>query len=599
MDTSIDSGRLLRFESFELDVRSRELRKGKDLIRLQEQPFEILRMMLERPGDVVTREELAKRLWPDGTFVDFEHSLNAAVKRLRAALGDDADNPRFVETLPRRGYRFIAVTAANSVAMMPPVSPDYKARLAVLPFTNSGGEAGQEYFSEGLTEEMITQLGRLGRGRIGVIARWSSMAFKGGTRRAREIGEALRADYLLEGSVRREGDRVRITAWLVETSSETHLWTDVYERHLTDCLSVQAEVAARIARSLAIELMPERPVRPSRDVAAYQAYLKGRYCWNISRADEHSMCGSGDDGLGQALRYFNQARESDPGFAPAYADVARTQTARAEHYNTEPRPLLEEAGVAAEQALELDLHLSDAHLAQANIRRMLHWDWEGAEASYRQALSLNPSSEAAHRYYAHMLVALGRESEALTEVQRAVELDPLCLVVASSAGWIRYAAGDYDGAIDACRNVIDMDSRFLAARCVQAAALLQSGQPAQAVEELESAATIAPENPVVLSWLAHAKAVKGDCGVASVLLQALQRIGEHRYVPSYHLALVHAGLGQHDHVFALLEKACVERDPMLLNVGLDHRFAPLREDARFTKLMERLRLPIDGVAAGR
>jgi DNA-binding winged helix-turn-helix (wHTH) protein len=184
MDTSTDSGRLLRFESFELDVRSRELRKGKDLIRLQEQPFEILRMMLERPGDVVTREELAKRLWPDGTFVDFEHSLNAAVKRLRAALGDDADNPRFVETLPRRGYRFIAVMAASSTATMPFVSPDYKARLAVLPFTNSGGEVGQEYFSEGLTEEMITQLGRLGRGRIGVIARWSSMAFKGGTRRA-------------------------------------------------------------------------------------------------------------------------------------------------------------------------------------------------------------------------------------------------------------------------------------------------------------------------------------------------------------------------------------------------------------------------------
>jgi TolB-like protein/Tfp pilus assembly protein PilF len=584
MDTSIDAGRLLRFESFELDVRSRELRKGKNLIRLQEQPFEILRMMLERPGDVVTREELAKRLWPDGTFVDFEHSLNAAVKRLRSALGDDADNPRFVETLPRRGYRFIAVMAANGLAMMPPVSPDYKARIAVLPFTNSSGEAGQEYFSEGLTEEMIMQLGRLGRGRIGVIARWSSMAFKGGTRRAREIGESLRADYLLEGSVRREGDRVRITAWLVETSSETHLWTDVYERHLTDCLSVQADVAARIAGSLAIELLPEQPLRPSRDVAAYQSYLKGRYYWNIS----------GDEGLGQALHYFNQARESDPGFAAAFADVARTQTARAEYYNAEPRSLLEEAGVAAERALELDRHLSEAHLAHGNVRRMLHWDWEGAEASYRQALSLNPSSEAAHRYYAHLLVALGRGSEALTEVQRAVELDPLCLVVGSSAGWIRYTAGDYDGAIEECRNVIDMDQRFLTARCVHAAALLQRGQPAQAVEELESAAAIAPENPVVLAWLAHAKAVKGDCGVASVLLQALQRLAEHRYVPSYHVALVHAGLGQHDDVFALLEKACVERDPMLLNVGLDHRFAPLRGDARFTKLMEQLRLPTTG-----
>jgi tetratricopeptide (TPR) repeat protein len=435
---------------------------------------------------------------------------------------------------------------------------------------------------------MIMQLGRLGRGRIGVIARWSSMAFKGGTRRAREIGESLRADYLLEGSVRREGDRVRITAWLVETSSETHLWTDVYERHLTDCLSVQAEVAARIAGSLAMELMPEQPLRASRDVVAYQAYLKGRYHWNKS----------GDAGLEQALHYFNQALESDPEFAAAYADVARTQTARAEYYNGEPRALLEEAGVAAQRALELDPHLSEAHLAHGNIRRMLHWDWEGAEASYCQALSLNPSSEAAHRYYAHLLVALGRESEALTEVQRAVELDPLCLVVGSSAGWIRYTAGDYDGAIDACRNVIDMDERFVAARCVHAAALLQRGQPTQAVEELESTAAIAPENPVVLAWLAHAKALKGDCGVATVLLQALQRLGKKRFVPSYHLALVHAGLGQYDDVFACLEKACAERDPMLLNVGLDHRFAPLRDDGRFAKLLKRLRLPIYGVAAG-
>src|SRR6059058_4684620 len=234
----MDAERLLRFASFELDVHSRELRKGTDRIRLQEQPFEILRLMLERPGDVVTREEMARRLWPEGTFVDFEHSLNAAVKRLRAALGDDADNPRFVETLPRRGYRFIASLNGGTTVAMPVVAPDYTARLAVMPFKNLSGDPGQEYFSDGFTEEMILQLGRLGRGRIAVIARSSSNVFKGSRRGAREIGETLRADYLLEGSVRREGDRVRITAWLVETSSETHLWTDVYERSLTDCLLV-------------------------------------------------------------------------------------------------------------------------------------------------------------------------------------------------------------------------------------------------------------------------------------------------------------------------------------------------------------------------
>src|SRR5687767_7357266 len=216
MEASTDTTRPVRFGSFELDVRARELRAGATRIRLQEQPFEILRLMLEKPGDVVTREELRHRLWPKGTFVDFEHSLNAAVKRLRAALGDDADNPQFVETLPRRGYRFIApmdLAAVQSRRVSPALSSSsVKVRLAVLPFTDLSGESSQEYFADGLTEEMIAQLGGLCRGRVGVIARWSSMVFKGSSCRAREIGDALRADFLLEGSVRREGDRVRITA---------------------------------------------------------------------------------------------------------------------------------------------------------------------------------------------------------------------------------------------------------------------------------------------------------------------------------------------------------------------------------------------------
>src|SRR4029078_5223759 len=307
-----------------------------------EQPFEILRLMLERPGDVVTREELARHLWPQGTFVDFEHSLNAAVKRLRAALGDDADNPKFVETLPRRGYRFIASLREGETVAMLPVIADYKARLAVLPFANLSGDPGQEDFSDGLTEEMVLQLGRLGRGRIAVISRSSSNAFKGSSRRAREIGDALRADYLLEGSVRREGDRVRITAQLVESSSEAHLWTDAYERTPTDCLSVQGEVPARIARSLAVELLPEQPVQPSHDAAAYQTYLKGRYYWNLP----------GDQGFPQAITFFEPASAADPTLAGGHADLRRTHTAQAEYYNMVPRAALETAQPIAERALQ-------------------------------------------------------------------------------------------------------------------------------------------------------------------------------------------------------------------------------------------------------
>jgi TolB-like protein len=266
MEPSAEPARSLRFATFEFDVRSRELREGARRIRLQEQPFEILRTMLERPGDVVTRDEFRRRLWPDGTFVDFEHSLNAAVKRLRAALGDAAANPRFVETLPRLGYRFIAKldVAAEHSYTTAPVQGRPQVRLVVLPFANVSGDPAQEYFSDGLTEELIVRLGATCRGRIGVIARWSSMAFKGTLQRAREIGEALQASHLLEGTVRCDGDRVRITARLIETANETHLWSELYDRDLSEyrgpasgrlSLSVQTDVAARVAGVLAFELM--------------------------------------------------------------------------------------------------------------------------------------------------------------------------------------------------------------------------------------------------------------------------------------------------------------------------------------------------------
>jgi TolB-like protein len=576
----MDAERLLRFESFELDVRSRELRKGKQRIRLQEQPFEILRLMLQRPGDVVTREELARHLWPKGTFVDFEHSLNAAVKRLRAALGDDADHPRFVETLPRRGYRFIASLRDGETVAMLPVTSDYKARLAVLPFANLSGDPGQEYFSDGLTEEMILQLGRLGRGRIAVISRSSSNVFKGSGRRAREVGEVLRADYLLEGSVRREADRVRITAQLVETRSEAHLWTDAYERSLTDCLSVQAEVAARIARSLAVELLPEQPVQPSHDAAAYQTYLRGRYYWNLP----------GDQGFPQAIAYFNQACESDPTFAAAHADLARTHTARAEYYNLVPRTALDTARPIAERALELDPHLAQAHLAVANIRAMLDWDWNAAEAGFRQAIALNPSSDGAHRWYGLLLAGLGRSSEAVRESQRARELDPLCLVVGTSDAWTRYMAGDYEAAIEVCRYVMDMQRLFTPAWRVLGASLIQMGRVAEGVAELEAAAAIASTDPVLLAWLAHAKAIRGDCGVAKTILAALDGMRQERYVPAYHLALAHVGLGDLDEAFRQLDAACEERDPALVNLNRDPRFDPIRSDARFAALLNHVHL---------
>ena len=385
-----------RFGRFELDVRSRELRKDGVRLRLQDQPFEVLSMLLERPGEVLTRDELRQRLWPEGTFVDFEHGLNAAVKRLRGAIGDDADNPRFVETLHRRGYRFVgaveplfddAVDAANGATRQPETAARGPAACVPVGHGRQRGPRGpdaHEYFAEGLREEMITQLGRLCADRLGVIARTSSSLIQQQATRIRDIGRALRVDFVVEGSVRREGDRVRVSAQLVETRGETQLWAESYERHLSDCFLVQSEVATKIVHALAVELLPdERAAREAgtRHVGAHQAYLKGRYHWNKATPT----------GLPEAMAYFEQAIALDPAFSAAHAALARAHLAAAEHYVGEPRTSLEAARRAAERALAIDPSDSEALLDAGRGRQdRWTWDWQGAGTVLSDGAGVQP-----------------------------------------------------------------------------------------------------------------------------------------------------------------------------------------------------------------
>ena len=584
-----------RFGTFEVDLRARELRKGGIRIRLQDQPFEILTVMLERPGDVVTREELRQRLWPAGTFVDFEHSLNAAIKRLRAALGDDADNPRFVETLHRRGYRFIASVDGGTgqpgrnlhvVRTSSVNTPGNSAgvRLVVLPFANLSGDPDQEYFSDGLTEEMITQIGRLGPGRLGVIARTSSMLFKRSSKSASEIGHELGVDYLLEGSVRREADRIRITAQLIETRTETHLWAETYDRSVGEMLILQADVAAHIARSLAMELVPDQVDvlgrSSSRRTDAYQAYLKGRYHWNRG----------GVDGAMSALRYYEKAIDVDSGFAAAYAAIARARVALANHSRQAGRGPLEQAREAALRAVEIDPGISDAHVALAEVRRTLEWNWRLAEDEYRTAIALAPSCESAHRFFAQFLAAMSRFAEAKTEADRACDVDPFCLVVLTSAAWVRYMAGDFDAAIDRCRHVLDMDPAFTSARRILGAAMLGAGRPEEAIAELTSAAGPDGDDHISLAWLAHATAVSGSRSEAAAIVGRIESFAGGAYVSGYHLALAHAGLGSRDRVFDLLARACDDRDASIINVAVEPRFDGIRRDLRYTSLLRTLGL---------
>jgi TolB-like protein/Flp pilus assembly protein TadD len=585
----METSHILRFGTFELDVRSRELRgvpSDGACVRLQEQPLEILRLMLQRPGEVITRDELRQRLWPEGTFVDFEHSLNAAIKRLRAALGDDADKPRFIETVPRRGYRFIGSVPSDGAAA---TSSSPRLRLVVLPFSNLSDDSSQEYFSDGLTEELIAQLGPLCRGQVGIIGRWSSMFFKGSLQRAREIGEALSAEYLLEGSTRRDGSRVRITARLVEAATETQLWSDTYERGTADWLSVQADVAGRVARSLMRELVPPTRaiVAPRENPRAYQAYLKGKYQW----------ARPGDVGLDEALRWFTEAVTEAPDFAAALAALGRVQVASAEYYHEIPGVSLAKARESATRALAIDPTVSEAHGVYGDLQRMLDGDWSGAEASYAEAIALNPSNGAALRSYGLMLAIESRYAEALACVERARELDPLCLGTNATGTWTRYVSGDYDSAIAHSRHMLEMDPEFVTAHRVLAAALLQAGRGDEAAAQLDLALTFDPSHPVLLAWLAHVKAVMGCRSQAQSLVARACALERTRYVPHFHLALAHTGLGDFDDAFAALDRAWLDRDPAIATLDAEPRFEPLRADPRYAPLLDRIKIPHSRVGA--
>jgi TolB-like protein/tetratricopeptide (TPR) repeat protein len=576
---------VVRFGKFEVNLRSGELTKGGARVRLQEQPFQILALMLERPGELLTRDELQERLWPNGTFVDFEHGVNAAVKRLRAALGDNADKPRFVETLPRRGYRFIAPVEQVNGAVVPRfgLADAQKPRLAVLPFENVGRSPVVDFFSDGLTSEVIAQLGKVCANRLGVLARTSAMTLKNSSKSATEIARLLRADYLLDGTIRHDADRVRISTHLVESRGQTQVWADTCEHRLGDHLAVQADVASRIAHGLAIELLwGPRQLADSaatKNPAAYQAYLKGRYQWNRPS----------DDGVEPSLGHLAQAIALDPEFASAHALLARVYVAAAEYYCRPARVALESARALATRALSLEPTNSEAQLALADVRRALDWDWEGAEDAYRAALAFNPSNEAAHRKYGLFLSARNKPDAAALATDRAYDLDPLCLVVNTGAATARYFARRYDEAAARCRATLDMDPAFVPARRLLAAVLVQLERYDDALAELETI-TADESQSVTASWTAHAFAAAGHRDRATAILNRLAAAPPSTVVSSYHHALGWCGLREFDRAVTLLETACEERDPALTAVAVEPRLDPLRADRRFAALTGRLAL---------
>ena len=629
--------RILGFGSFEVDLASGELRREGRKVRLQDQPLHLLVLLLERAGEVVTREELRNELWPADTFVDFDHSLNTAVRKLREALGDSAEAPRYVETLARRGYRFLAPVTEREPAAPLPLSADAEVgspapptavrgpsltprvvliavvlgaaalvayrvgthagprtrpgprlTLAVLPFDNLSNEADQEYLSDGLTEEMITQLARLDPDRLRVTARSSTWKYKRADRDIRRLRRELGADYVLEGSVRRAGERVRVTAQLVQVVDQTHIWAETYEREMRDVLVLESEVARSVARAIAMTLAPEaearlaraRPVRPE----SYQDYLRGRYFWN--RRTEAA--------LRQALGYFQQAVAADPGYAPAYsglADCYSSLGASSVVGGLPPRQAMPEAKAAALKALEIDGSLAEAHTSLAIVHLLYDWDLAASEKEFKRALDLDPDYTAAHHWYSHCLLPLGRTEESLAESRRALELEPLNLVINIHLGWHYLYARQYDEAIEQYRRTLELDPGFPQAKRYAAWAFLQKGRHAEAIAALQAVLSALGRKPEVEAELGHALAVAGRRAEARAVLEGLTQLSSSRYVSPYSVALVHAGLGDRDQALAWLDKAYAERSDYMPYLGLEPMLDSLRSDPRFDALVRRVGVP--------
>lgn len=631
MALDAQSSGILRFATFEVDLRAGELRKQGKRIKVQEQPFHVLTVLLQRPGQVVTREELRTQNWPPDTFVDFDNSLNTAINKLREALGDSADNPRFIETLPRRGYRFLAsvsgiegdargyrngevgsgmrrfrwtvalvsfavVAAALFVlnvfrvrdrilgsTRIPPIQS-----LAVLPLTNLSSDPDQEYFSDGMTDALITDLAQMGS--VKVISRTSIMRYKKTDKSLPEIARELNVGGIIEGTVQRSGDRVRITAQLIEGATDKHLWAQSYERDVKDVLALQDELARSIAGEIKARMTRQVQVRSGAshhpvNPKAYEAYLRGL-------AYSKQPC---DECQGTSLEYFNRAIQIDPQWAPAYAQLARSYHYMASGGNSEFFP---KSKAAALKALELDEGLSEPHASMGFILHNYDWDWSGSEREYKRALELNPNNSEAHHGYALLLMAAGRNKEAVAEIRRAEELDPLFLTVRINVGLVYSCGGEHDEAIEQLQSIVKQEPRYDQAPFALGMAYLRKGMFPEAASNLQRAVdmlTYDPAEPIYLANLAYAYAAVGQRSKAMDLSRRVKEIeAEDKYVEAgrygglYHLYLA---LGEKDEALAWLEKAYKAKSSTLIYMRCWPEFEGLRADPRFADLVRRVGIP--------
>jgi len=648
MQPAKDSSGRLRFGVFEVDLRAGELTKRGLRIRLQEQPFQVLAMLLEKPGELVTRDALREKIWGQ-TVVDFDHGVNKAINKIREALGDSAENPRFVETVARRGYRFLADVApidatadrqsglktegpvppahsdhvASAGVVAPPKRP-YRSRawtgvglgfalavaaflswilysqsqsspkirsLAVLPLESLSGDASQDYFTDGMTDQLITDLGQIGA--LRVISRTSAMAYKGVHRPLAEIARELNVEAVVEGTVLRSGERVRITAQLIQVPNEKHLWAQSYEGTLQDTLALQNSVARAIAQQIQVTLNPEEEAALKKsnpvNAEAYEAYLRGRYFWN-KRTRE---------GLLKATDYFRRAIDADPGYAKAYSGLADSYALSGdwEYGILSPQDAFPKAKAAATKALALDDNLSEAHTSLAFIADLYDWDWASAEKDYKRAIALNPGYATAHQWYASHLMVTGRNAEAITELKKAESLDPLSLIISADLADVLCVAHFFDESVQQSQKALAMDPRFAVAHYLLGQALVQKREHDEAIAEFRRAIELSEGNTTFESNLANAYAVSGRKDEATKIVKDLESRQSQDSSTDASIALVYVGLSDNDRAMIWLNKAYQARfNPSIL---MRPAFDPLRPDPRFRDLLRRIGLPSSEAVIGK
>lgn len=624
---------VISFGAYEFNLYSGELRKEGMRVRLEGQPLAVLQMLLERPGELVSRDELQKKLWPGDTFVDFEHSLNAAVKRLRTALNDSADQPRYIETQARRGYRFVApingpgadrngekpvavtgelqakpqsgshgrrfwLVAATAVCIIGMAGWGWRVwrtrlaatavpavrSLAVLPLQNLSGDPSQEYLADGMTEELIGRLANIHG--LRVISRTSAMHFKNTQLSLPEIVKTLGVDAIVEGSVIREGNEVRVHAQLIRSATDEHIWAGEYQREYGSLLALQEEVARSIVERIKISLTPQdrqtlaftRPIDPE----AHENYLKGRYYFNQRTRDA----------LDKSIGFFQQAIARDPGYALGYSGLADTYAMLGFRGGLPSKDALSRAKAAALKAIELDDTLAEPHVSLAFIAETHEWDWATAEREYKRALLLNAGDARTHNWYAGYLMYVGRFEEGISEARRARELDPLSLPVNNALAGRLLAAGRSDEALEQVKKTLQLDPHFAPAHQTLGWAHLHQGKREDAIQDFQKALQLSgPEDTDLLLDLSFAYATAGNREEAGKILGKLKNLRERGIVPSGSIGILYGALGDLNEAFVWLEKAYEERDPQLTYLKAGRRFEPLRHDPRFRELVQRIGLP--------